>query len=227
MLETKPKLGISNYNYLSGVERLDGGGLALITNYILCSISRGKSFFFHLGFYFLNLFYKSLLVIYSCILKKEVFTLHNWNLIKKLTFQAIKLNKNETFQPRIRINQRYIYYICLYRELQSWIIKINFWINIIFKEKFVQQFVLVYAYRRFDRCVVLVIFANELGLQISLLIRSFIIINGWARLHLDNLLQSKCKTCFVGNYLHTYYTGCPTKHDSWWIVLNVIFHMLY
>ena len=23
------------------------------------------------------------------------------------------------------------------------------------------------------------------------------------------------------------YTGCPTKHDSWWIVLNVFFHILY
>ena len=22
-------------------------------------------------------------------------------------------------------------------------------------------------------------------------------------------------------------TGCPTKHDSWWIVLNVFFHILY
>ena len=22
-------------------------------------------------------------------------------------------------------------------------------------------------------------------------------------------------------------TGCPTKHDSWWMVLNIFFHMLY
>ena len=24
----------------------------------------------------------------------------------------------------------------------------------------------------------------------------------------------------------SYDTGCPTKHDSWWIVLNVFFHNL-
>jgi len=24
-----------------------------------------------------------------------------------------------------------------------------------------------------------------------------------------------------------WYTGCPKKHDCWWIVLNVFFHILY
>jgi len=26
------------------------------------------------------------------------------------------------------------------------------------------------------------------------------------------------------SYIHLHTTGCPTKHDSWWIVFNVFFH---
>ena len=42
-------------------------------------------------------------------------------------------------------------------------------------------------------------------------------------------------TCFVGHPVplnnlwpdQISHTGCPTKHNSWWIVLNVVFHTLY
>ena len=34
--------------------------------------------------------------------------------------------------------------------------------------------------------------------------------------------------CNFWNFVwNLFYTGCPTKHDSWWIVMNVFFHILH